>query len=550
MQIKKEIYQKLITAVLFFSIAFALLYMTIRFYLLSKATHYWYEDLLSVILLFAELFILVHSIGYILEIVQVVSKYKTLKDVRKKTKKITKFPPIAIIIPSYKEPLNVLKRTLTSVYNLSYPNKHVVFLDDTRYDQYKTRKEKEQLLIYKKKIEALCKELDANLFRRHWRGAKAGIINDFLDFIQNKPKEGFQFKNYSRKKLKTPKYITIFDADQNPYYDFLDPLVSEMEENSKIAFIQTPQYYTNFQENRVARAASLQQVVFFEYVCIGKSAKNAMFCCGTNVILRVDALTQIGGFDEDSVTEDCVTSFKLHLNGWSTRYHSKVSAFGLGPEDLKNHFKQQYRWALGTLGLFKLLIREFFKNPKKLSLKIWWEYFLSTTYYFIGLVYLILIIMPGLYLLTGVPTYFSSPLIYVLIFIPYIVITLISFFWTLRKRSYHPKDVFLGQFLMVISFSVYIKAAINAMLGRKAKFEVTSKGRAYSMPLKALWPQISIFVFLFVATIWGANKIYFERQAIYAYTVNMFWCFYHFFILTFIFYFNKPIEKKFQTEKI
>ncbi len=184
----------------------------------------------------------------------------------------------------------------------------------------------------------------------------------------------------------------------NPFPEFVEPLAARMEANPKLAFIQTPQYYTNFDSNRIAHASGLQQAVFYEYICEGKSLTDAMFCCGTNVIFRREALMDVGGFDETSVTEDFATSLKFHLKGWRSAYIGKVMAFGMGPEDLGGFFKQQFRWALGTVGLFRTVLGFFLRHPKQLVFVKWWEYFLSSTHYFIGLVFLILVLCPLLYM--------------------------------------------------------------------------------------------------------------------------------------------------------
>lgn len=164
------------------------------------------------------------------------------------------------------------------------------------------------------------------------------------------------------------KYLVIFDADMNPFPDFVEPLCEYLEKNPKVAFVQTPQYYSNFESNRVAKAAGLQQAIFYEYICEGKGLKDAMFCCGSNVMIRIEALLSVGGFNEVSVTEDFATSLLLHLNGWKSIYFNRVSAFGKGPEDLGSFFKQQFRWARGTLEIARELPGIMWKNYRKWSL--------------------------------------------------------------------------------------------------------------------------------------------------------------------------------------
>jgi len=520
----------------------SLLYLIIRTILLLISDYQWFEKLLAICLLGAEVFIVIHGIGYFINIFHILFKKRTLLSQEESLEPINKYPPIAVVLASYKEPLDVVENTLTCFYNLTYPNKQIFLLDDTRYelpaDNYN------ELETYKKDVEALCQKMNINLFRRKWHGAKAGMINDFLDYIEGHPKEGSILYQYSKETYQNPKYIAIFDADQNPSPDFLKDLVIKMETNPKLAFIQTPQYYTNFEFNRIARASGLLQAVFYEYICEGKSIKDAMFCCGTNVVFRVNALIDVGGFDDTSVTEDFATSLKFHLKGWQSAYYNKASAFGMGPEDLGGYFKQQFRWALGTVGLIRDILREIIRGKNKLSFAKWWEYFLSSTHYFIGLVFFIMVICPVIYIFFDVPSYFASPDIYFLFFLPYIILSLGTFSYTLIRRQYKIKDILIGQLLISISFPVYIKACLCALLGIKGQFVVTPKGQSSSLPMKNIWAQISLSIICFSSVIWGVNRLIYERRPIIGLCVNIFWCLYNFLLLSSILYFNNPDERE------
>lgn len=521
------------------AIVLAIVYLLVRTILFVILDYQWYEKTAALFLLFAETFIIIHGIGYFLEIFHVVVRGKGLVQTDEDLPPLTTFPPVAIIVSSYNEPLDVVEDTLITFYNLSYPNKHIYFLDDTRYDL--PGQDPEERRQYREAIDEMCQRIGVRLFRRQWRGAKAGMINDFLDFIEGKQREGFEYHDFSGKERPEKEtYIVVFDADQNPLPDFVEPLVARMEASPRLAFIQTPQYYTNFESNRIARASGLQQAVFYEYICEGKSLTDAMFCCGTNVIFRRDALMDVGGFDETSVTEDFATSLKFHLKGWRSAYLGKVLAFGMGPEDLGGYFKQQFRWALGTVGLFRKVLGFFLHNPRQLVFIKWWEYFLSSTHYFIGLVFLILVLCPLLYLFLDIPSYFARPEIYAIFFIPYFVLTVTIFFWTLRQRKYVFKDLIQGQILMAITFPVYIKASILGLLGVKGTFDITPKAGAVQLPLKTLWIQLLMAALTFSAVIWGINRIIYERESIAALIVNMCWCFYHFLILSSVLYFNNP----------
>ncbi|MFZ5775900.1 MAG: glycosyltransferase family 2 protein [Thermodesulfobacteriota bacterium] len=518
-----------------------IVYLSVRTALFFVAPFQWQERILASMLLFGELFILIHGFGYFLNIYHVVNRPQAPPPLATETE-LDDYPPVAIIVSSYKEPIEVVENTLTCFYNLTYPNKSLYFLDDTRYDlDWDTP---ERMRAYRESVDAMCQRIGINLFRRRWHGAKAGMINDFLRFIDGGHVEGFSFGHFGTRPSEKEKYIIVFDADMNPFPDFVEPLVAMMEKNPRLAFVQTPQYYSNFETNRVARASGLQQAVFYEFICEGKSLQEAMFCCGTNVIFRREALMDVGGFDESSVTEDFATSLRFHIKGWKSAYLNKVCAFGMGPEDLGGYFRQQFRWALGTVGLFRSILAEMRRNPHRLSAAKWWEYFLSGTHYFVGWVFLILAACPILYLFTGIPSFFVYPEIYLLVFTPYLVLSLSVFLGTLEQRHYRPWQMFQGLFLNAICFPVYMKASALAILGVRGSFGITPKGQSRALPLYRLWPQLLLALVAFAAMVWGGHRLYYERQPLFAILANSLWCLYHFAILSWVLYFNHPLEKE------
>lgn len=549
---KKSRFNKLILILIAATLFSIVLYLVVRTSLFIIADYAWYEKLAGLFLLMAQMFVLTHAFGYFLNLFRVIDAGEAVRsEGRLKFMELEEYPPVAIIVSSYREPIDLVEDTLVSFYNLTYPNKKIYFLDDTRYDIEGWKPGEAE--AYRQQVDDLCRRIGVNLFRRRWRGAKAGMINDFLNFLDGNPPEGFEFVSYStgeRIKPGEEKYIIVFDADQNPFPDFVETLVARIEANPSVAFIQTPQYYSNFEYNRVARASGLQQAVFYEYICEGKSMQDAMFCCGTNVIFRREALVDVGGFDESSVTEDFATSLKFHLKGWHSAYINRVGAFGDGPEDLGGYFKQQFRWALGTVGLFRTIMARFFKNPRELPVYKWWEYFLSGTHYFVGWVLFILVVSPAMFILFNIPTYFARPELYFLFYTPYIILTFSLFIWSLGQRSYTIPEIINGILLQAICFPVYMRASLLGIIGYRGTFKTTPKGRSLALPFYALWAQLGLALLCFASVLWAGMRIYYERELILALVVNGFWCFYHFLILSMILYFNHPLENDDFEDKI
>ncbi len=509
-QQKNPGHSTVIEAVGILAILSATNYLIVRGVLLGRAKYSAVDGVFAVLLLLAEGFILFHGIGYSVAILWSRKKARDIASILGGAQVLEENaqPSVAIITAARHEPKEVLAETFITVNNIEYKNKRVYFLDDSIKEEYH------------KEAEELAREHHLTLFRRTkpWHGAKAGIINDFLEQM-------------------TEKYLVIFDADSNPMPDFLNPLVPIMEANEKLGFIQTPQFYTNIENNRVARAAMLQQAVFYEYICDGKGIVDSMFCCGTNVILRVSALRTIGGMDERTVTEDFATSLRLHTHGFSSLYYNHVCVFGMGPEDLIGFFTQQFRWAAGTIQVFKSLVARFFTKPFSMKPGQWFQYFLSGTYYWVGLAYFTLILGPLLYIFFKVPSFFIRPEVYFLSFLPYMLLSASIFYFSLRKRNYKPRDLIPGQLLGATTFYVHMKAAFAALLGIKLSFGVTSKAKGGAIPYRVLWPQLSVIAATFIACVWAANRFIYEREP--ALIINGFWMFYQFLVFSSIFYFNR-----------
>ena len=117
-----------------------------------------------------------------------------------------------------------------------------------------------------------------------------------------------------------------------------------------IAFVQTPQYYANADQNRSPRRPGPSSALFFGAIARGKDGLDPVFCCGTNVLFRREAFEERRGlFRPTRVTEDYELSIWLHEAGWKGARCRRCSRGGLGPEDMAAYVSQQQRWARGCL---------------------------------------------------------------------------------------------------------------------------------------------------------------------------------------------------------
>lgn len=520
---------------LYVTLIVTLVYLGARIWSVTMTEKNIAETAFLVLLLLCECFLTIQAFNYFGNSIRTISKEN--QEHKKEIPTLDYYPPVAIAICSYKEPLEVIEATMLCIRNLTYPNKQLYLLDDTRYD----KGDQKEMAEYRAKVDKLCQSIGINIFRRHWQGAKAGIINDFLFNMCGEVKEGFETTKFQKDlESEQPIYYAIFDADMNPLPDFVEGLVQQLEADKQLGFIQTPQYYSNIYTNRVAHGAAMQQTIFYEYICEGKGSQNIMPCCGTNVIFRVKALYEVGGMDTDSVTEDFVTSLKLHLAGWSSKYSPHVCAFGMGPVDLAGYFKQQFRWALGSVGLIKNFISALLSNPKGLKLSEWFEYFSSATYYCIGWVWLIMWSAPLIYIFFGFPHSMANPWLIMSLFLPFFIFSMGCFIYCLVRRKHRARDIFIGMSLSAITFPVYMRASLLALLGYKGSFSITPKKGGKSLALIYLWPQLLMVMISVGAVTWGINSVYYEKLAPAALIINMIWTIYNGILVGMILYFNRP----------
>ena len=475
------------------------------------------DRILAFFLLWAELFLCMHGVGYFTSVL------KAARRERRATPWLFAKgadAPVAVLIASFNEAEEVLAETIASTLAMDYPNFTVYLLDDSTKAESRAGAAR------------LARDFGIKLVTRTNRaGFKAGAINDLLPSL-------------------TEPYVAILDADQRPLRTWLRDIVPLLEENPTLAFVQVPQIYVNTRNLPVARAAAYQQAVFFEYICEGKSDSNAMFCCGSNVVLRHEALmsveTIVDGrkhyFDETSVTEDFATTVRLHAAKWRTSYVNRRYVVGMGPETLPAYFTQQMRWAMGTLGVGLRVMRDLIRHPRRLTAGQWWEYILSGSYYFVGFATFIFMIAPVLFVGFDVRPLRSEQGLYLLFFIPYIVFTMNLFFFGMMLRNYSLKGVWLASALSFATFRTYMMAGIVAIFGLKRAFGVTPKGVGGAIPILRLWPELLLLIANLITAGYGMYWLF--RYGIeMAYAVNTFWATYHSILLSTLFvHFNRPVE--------
>jgi len=352
---------------------------------------------------------------------------------------------VDVFITTYNEPVDLVEQTVRAALAMPYPHRTYVLDDGNRPE-----------------MGAMAARVGAHwLTRPNNRGAKAGNINHALGVTDGD-------------------FFVVFDADHVPRPHFLARMMPFMAD-PRVAFVQAPQYYANRDQTYIAGGAMDQQELFFGPICKGKDGLGAVFCCGTNMVIRRAAIAEIGGFSEESITEDAVTSVALHERGWTSRYVGERLADGLAPEDLGAYISQQRRWARGNI---ELLLRLGVLR-RHMPLRLRFQYAWSAMYYLTSLTTILYLALPCLFLIFGLQTVRAASDDYVGHFLPYIFLTIF-----ILARSAEGRLRFRAMQLSYGLFPVFLGALYSVVTGRKVGFVVTPKERSVQSFYHLVIPQL------------------------------------------------------------
>lgn len=353
---------------------------------------------------------------------------------------------IAVLIPTYNEPIDVLLPTVAAAAALE-PDHETWVLDDGN----------------RPAVRRLAAQLGVRYLARTERtGAKAGNVNHALSVID-------------------ADFVAILDADHVAGRDFLVNTLGYFAD-PEVAFVQTPQDFYNLDSfehatrrgrwrARAQEQAYSEQALFYRVLQPGKNRWQAAFWCGTGAIVRMEALRQVGGVATETVTEDIHTTIRMHRLGWRSVYHNEVLSRGLAAADAGQYQLQRRRWGKGAMQVLASrdnpLVTPGLRPVQRLAyastLLGWFDAWRSLGY----------LVLPPAVLLSGVSPILADPVTFVGFFSAAFLLQRLALARLARGRAPH----LLSTVFEFVRMSANIGATLT-LLGRRAGgFAVTPKGR-------------------------------------------------------------------------
>jgi cellulose synthase (UDP-forming) len=352
------------------------------------------------------------------------------------------WPEVDLLIPTYNEPLSVVRYTALAAMNIDWPadKLNVYILDDGKREEFRAFAEEAGI---------------GYMTRDDNKHAKAGNINRAL------------------KRLDAP-FVAIFDSDHVPTRSFLQLTMGWFGRDAKLAMLQTPHHFYSpdpFERNLGQfRVIPNEGELFYGVVQDGNDFWNATFFCGSCAVMRRAALDEIGGIAVETVTEDAHTSLRMQMNGWNTAYINIPQAAGLATERLSGHVKQRIRWARGMIQILRTdnpLFAPGLKPAQRLC------YFNAMTHFLYALPRLIFLTAPLIYLILGhtnVPGYWAAIFAYAF---PHLVLSNIT---NSRVQGQHRHSFWNEIYETVLAPYIFLPTMLALINPKLGSFNVTAKG--------------------------------------------------------------------------
>ena len=229
-------------------------------------------------------------------------------------------PFVSIMIPAHNEE-SVIATTVETVLKLDYPNFEIIAIDDRSTDNTASvLKDLEQK--YPNKVIAFIRPKDAF-------PGKSAVLNDALEFAKGEA-------------------ILVFDADATMEPDFLTNLVYELEPKD-VGAVQARKIVRNKDVNLLTKCQNNEMTMDTHFQVGRDSVKGAVELRGNGELIKREALEDIGGWNNYTITDDLDMSTRLHIKGWDVRFCANTAVYEEGIMYLVPLYKQRRRWIEGSI---------------------------------------------------------------------------------------------------------------------------------------------------------------------------------------------------------
>lgn len=408
--------------------------------------------------------------------------------------RFAELPMVTVQLPVYNEQF-VIERLVEAVCAMQYPREklEIQFLDDST-------DETQNVAAALVERYAVLGHPIKYIHRTNRHGFKAGALDAGLAVAQGE-------------------FVAIFDADFVPPPDWLMRVIHHFAQ-PEIGMVQTRWTHLNRDYSLLTKveAILLDGHFVLEHGARARSGDFFNFN-GTAGMWRRKAITDAGGWQHDTLTEDTDLSYRSQMAGWKFKYLPDVECPAELPIEMTAFKTQQARWAKGLIQTSIKVLPMIFKSNVPRRIKIEAVYHLTA-----NISYPLMVIMTALLIPAMIVRFYQGWFQMLLIDVPLFAASTLSIavFYLTSQRELFPqtwKKTFLYlPLLMAVGIGLTVtntKAVMEALFGIKSAFARTPKysinkkgeksqaGKKYRKRLLlAPWIEIAIGTYFLLAIVY------------------------------------------------
>ena len=370
-------------------------------------------------------------------------------------------PFVTIQLPIFNEQF-VIDRLIDAVCRIDYPRDRfeVQLLDDSTDETVQVAQE--IVDRYASGTAGLALQPIVHLHRTNRYGYKAGALDEGL-------------------KVAHGELVAIFDADFVPAPDWLMKVVHHFAE-PEIGMVQTRWTHLNRDYSFMTQVEAIMLDGHFVLEHGGRSRAGVFFNFnGTAGVWRRQAITDGGGWQHDTLTEDTDLSYRVQMTGWKFKYLQDVECPAELPIEMTAFKTQQARWAKGLIQTGKKILPRVLKSDEPFETKMQAWCHLTANLSYPLMIVLSVLLMPAM-IIRSWQGYVQMLLIDLPLFVASTMS--VSTFYLVSQKELFPKSwykTFLYiPFLLALGVGLTItntKAVMEALFGYKTPFARTPKYR-------------------------------------------------------------------------
>jgi len=273
-------------------------------------------------------------------------------------------------------------------------------------------------------------------------------------------------------------FIAIFDADFVPPRDFLRRTVPYFEQ-PRLAVVQARWGHLNQNYSLLTR---VQAVLLDGHFVLEHGSRNRSGCFfnfnGTAGVWRRIAITDAGGWQHDTLTEDLDLSYRAQLRGWQFLFLPDLVTPAEVPVEMNAFKSQQHRWAKGSIQTCRKLLPYILMADLPLKVKVEAFFHLTANFNYLLMIALSILMFPAM-----VVRYEMGWTEMLLIDIPMFAAatwSVFSFYLVSQREAYPDWKSRVKYLPIVMAIGIGLavnnaKAVIEALMGQQSEFARTPK---------------------------------------------------------------------------